>query len=66
MKSGNLYNMIMENSEIVEALLEYEKTGSMNIEAFIALNTMDIERKKEIFQLRDFARFLNKDDLLSS
>jgi len=56
----------MENPEIVEALLEYEVTGSMNIEAFIALNTMDIERKKEIFQLRDFARFINKDELPSS
>ena len=58
--------MIMENPEIVEALLEYEVTGSMNIEAFIELNTMDIERKKEIFQLRDFARFINKDDSPSS
>jgi hypothetical protein len=50
--------MHIEDDDIVAELLEYESTGMMTIPVFIALNTMDVERRKRIYQLYEVARIL--------
>lgn len=61
-KCYNAYirNMHIEDDDIVADLLEYESTGMMTIPVFIALNTMDVERRKRIYQLFEFAKILTK------
>lgn len=58
----NAYTNIMhiEDDDIVAELLDYESTGMMTIPVFIALNTMDVERRKRIYQLFELARMLTK------
>jgi len=52
--------MHIEDDDIVAELLEYESTGMMTIPVFIALNTMDVERRKRIYQLYEVARILTR------
>jgi len=52
--------MHIEDDDIVAELLEYESTGMMTIPVFIALNTMDVERRKRIYQLSEVARILTR------
>ena len=52
----------LEDDDIVAELLKYESAGLMTIQVFIALNTMDTERRKRIYQILDVARMLGGDD----
>lgn len=52
--------MHIEDDDIVAELLEYESTGLMTIPIFIVLNTMDIERRKRIYELFEVARILTR------
>jgi hypothetical protein len=52
--------MHIEDDDIVAELLEYESTGLMTIPVFIALNTMNVERRKRIYQLYEVARILTR------
>lgn len=58
----NAYTNIMhlEDNDIVAELLEYESTGLMTIPVFIALNTMDLDRRKRIYELFEVARILTR------
>lgn len=50
----------MEDNDIVAGMLEHERTGTMSISVFIALNTMELEHRKRIYELFEVAKMLTK------